>query len=82
MKAETRQTKISLDWGSIYHVLFGLLAVLLNMEYLFTVIFLVKQFGDAYFLGEDWADTSGDIVEYVIGLIIGLCLKWVGVLHT
>jgi hypothetical protein len=52
------------------------------MEYLFTAIFLVKQLGDAYFLGEDWADTSGDIVEYVIGLIIGLWLKWAGILHT
>ena len=80
--SRTRQTKVSLDWGSIIHILFGLLATMLNMEYLFTAIFLVKQLGDAYFLGEDWADTSGDIVEYVIGLIIGLCLKWVGILHT
>jgi hypothetical protein len=80
--SRTRQTIISLDWGSVFHVLFGFWAVLLNMEYLFTAIFLVKQFGDAYFLGEDWGETSGDIVEYVIGLIIGLWLKWVGILHT
>jgi hypothetical protein len=80
--SKTRQTKISLDWGSMFHVLLGFWAVLLNMEYLFTAIFLVKQLGDAYFLGEDWAETSGDIVEYVIGLMIGLWLKWVGILNT
>jgi hypothetical protein len=70
-----RITAIRPDFGSVAHVVFGLLAALLYAEYLFTAIFLVKQLGDALLAGEDWAETSGDLVEYAIGLVAGLFLR-------
>jgi len=70
-----RITVLKPDLGSVAHVIFGLLAALLHAEYLFTAIFLVKQVGDALLAGEDWAETSGDLVEYSVGLVAGLFLR-------
>jgi hypothetical protein len=70
-----RITSIRPDLGSVAHVVFGLLAALLHAEYLFTAIFLVKQLGDALLAGEDWAEASGDLAEYAIGLVAGLFLR-------
>jgi hypothetical protein len=70
-----RATKVSVDWGSVAHVAYGFLAALLHAEYLFTAIFLVKQLGDALLAGEDWAEASGDLAEYSVGLVAGLFLR-------
>ena len=70
--SRARATEVSADWGSVAHVLYGFLAALLHVEYLFTAIFLVKQVGDVLLTGEDWSETSGDIVEYSVGLVVGL----------
>jgi hypothetical protein len=31
--------------------------------------------GDALLAGEDWADASGDLAEYSVGLVAGLFLR-------
>lgn len=66
--------KIGLDWGSLVHVVFGLLAALLHQEWLSTIIFLFKQAVDLYG-GEESSETSGDVAEYTIGLVSGLVVK-------
>jgi hypothetical protein len=70
-----RVTSVRPDLGSVAHVVFGLLAALLRAEGLFTAIFLVKQVGDALLAGEDWAEASGDLAEYSVGLVAGLFLR-------
>jgi len=72
----SRETRLSWDLGSLAHILYGVAAALLHAEYLFTTIFLVKQLGDALLLKEDWAETSGDMVEYVVGLSAGLAFRY------
>jgi hypothetical protein len=64
------KTKISFDLGTIAHLIFGFLAVFLHYEFLFTLTFIFKQVIDVYG-GEDVEKTSGDIVEYCIGLVAG-----------
>jgi len=66
----SRRTSVRLDFGSVVHVVFGFLAAILHQEWLLTTIFLVKQILD--FLDcEDAAETSGDIVEFVAGMLLG-----------
>jgi len=55
------------------HLIFGILAPIFN-PWLFSTIFLVKQVLDWRSGKERWKDTSRDIVEYSIGLIIGYAL--------
>jgi len=64
------KTDISLDWGTLVHFVFGLLAVFLGYEYLFSAIFCLKQLID-YHAGEDYGETSGDIAEFALGLVVG-----------
>jgi hypothetical protein len=67
-------TEIDLNWGSFIHIVFGLLAVFLRQEWLFTIIFLFKQ-GVDLFGGEASSECSGDVAEYCIGLVTGLLLR-------
>ena len=67
-------TKTNFDLGSIIHYFFGFLAVILGHEYLFTIVFIIKQLGDAFLTKEDWSETSGDIIEYMAGFITGVIL--------
>jgi hypothetical protein len=67
-------TTIDLNFGSLVHVVFGLIAVFLRQEWLFTVIFLFKQ-GVDLVGGEASSECSGDVAEYACGLIIGLLLR-------
>ena len=67
-------TEIKLDWGSIIHLIFGMMAILLRQEWLFTVIFLFKQAIDVYG-GEPTEEASGDIAEYCTGLTAGMLAK-------
>lgn len=64
------KTDISLDWGTLIHFVFGLLAILLSYEYLFSAIFCLKQLID-YHARENYGETSGDIVEFASGLVVG-----------
>jgi len=70
----TRGTEITLDFGTIFHFLFGFLGGVLDASYLFAGIFLFKQFWD-FKEGEEWAETSGDIAEFSSGLVAGLIMK-------
>jgi len=67
---QSLRTVVRMDLGSVVHVICGHLAVLFRQEWLLTVIFLVKQILDV-FDGEDVAETSGDIAEFVFGMMIG-----------
>jgi hypothetical protein len=61
--------RIKLDLGSIIHVIYGILAVVLHSEILFTVLFIAKQAIDLYG-EEDPSETSTDLVEYAAGIVI------------
>lgn len=65
--------KLSLRaFGSdLAHVAWGISAVAFGQLWLFTTIFLVKQVMDWATSKEGWNKTSGDIVEYCAGIIIG-----------
>jgi len=67
-------TQVIFDLGTIFHFLFGFLGGILDASYLFAGIFLFKQFWD-FKEGEEWAETSGDIVEFSSGLVVGLIVK-------
>jgi len=69
-----KATEITFDLGTIAHFLFGFLGGVLDVSYLFTGIFVFKQYMD-WRTGEDWPETSGDIAEFSTGLIIGLIVK-------
>lgn len=70
-----KKTKITPDLGTFFHALFGFLSVILGREWLFTIIFIIKQVVlDCYFGHEDFGITSGDLAEYSAGLIMGLIL--------
>ncbi|MEM1928978.1 MAG: hypothetical protein QXH81_03325 [Thermofilaceae archaeon] len=68
------KTCIGLDWGSLVHAAFGILAVLLGFEWIATLIFLVKQLVDLYG-GEEACETAGDMAEYALGLTVGYALR-------
>jgi hypothetical protein len=56
--------------SDIVHVLFGVLAPLLNQEWLLTLIYITYQLID--FIGdEDIKEIKNDIIEYAVGLLIG-----------
>jgi hypothetical protein len=58
----------------IVHVLFGVLASLFNHEWLFTTIYLFYQLID--FIGDkDVKEVKNDIIEYVVGLVIGFFVR-------
>jgi len=71
LKRRILKTVVTKSFGTIVHVCYGVLAGILHQEWLFTIIFLFKQFLDVY-NGENPAVTSGDIASYALGLIIGL----------
>jgi len=58
----------------IGHVFYGITAGILCPE-LMTLIFLFKQYCDWKSQKETWKDTSRDITEFCIGLILGLILR-------
>jgi hypothetical protein len=60
--------------SDIAHVLFGLLASLLNQEWLFTLIYITYQLVDLIG-GESPEELKGDIVEYALGLLAGLLVE-------
>jgi hypothetical protein len=60
--------------SDIAHVLFGLLASLLNQEWLFTAIYLFYQLVDLIG-GESPEEVKRDIVEYALGLLVGLFVR-------
>ena len=72
--AQPLKTKITLDGGTLVHFIFGLLALLLDQAWLFTVIFLTKQMIDLAWGHEEPSETGGDIAEYSLGVVIGLVL--------
>jgi len=71
---KAKGTEITLGFASIAHFFFGFLGGVLDASYLFTGIFLFKQFWD-FKEGEEWAETSGDIAEFASGLVVGLIVK-------
>lgn len=73
MRIQISKAEISLDWESAAHFIFGILAVFLSREWLFTAIFALKQCID-YHSGEDSSEVGGDIVEFVAGIILALIL--------
>ena len=74
MRIRIRGTKVDINWGTLIHVLFGLLAVFLHQEWVFTVIFLFKQYVDLHG-GEASDECSGDIAEYSVGLVLGILVR-------
>jgi len=58
----------------IGHVFYGIAAGVLYPE-LMTLIFLFKQYFDWKSHKEAWKDTSRDITEFSIGLILGFILR-------
>jgi hypothetical protein len=64
------KTRISFNLGTIAHLIFGFLAVFFHYEFLFTLTFIFKQIIDVYG-GEETEETSGDIAEYCIGIVVG-----------
>jgi len=72
------RTKLTLDWGTLAHLVWGLLACLLDQLWLFSLLYVLKQIGD-FHAGEPWEETSGDLVEYSGALVAGLILRQVGV---
>jgi len=72
---DIRQTKITLDLGTVFHVLFGVLAVVLGREWLFSSFFVIKQMIDLIWGGEEPAETSGDLVEYLVGFCVALLIR-------
>jgi len=67
-------TRVIFDLETIFHFLFGFLGGILDASYLFTGIFVFKQYMD-WRTSEDWPETSGDIAEFSTGLIAGLIAK-------
>lgn len=65
---------IDLNWGTLIHVIFGLLAAFLRQECLFTLIFLFKQVVDLIG-GESSSECSGDVAEYTIGLVVAMLIR-------
>jgi len=72
---DIRQTKITLDLGTVFHALFGVLAVVLGRELLFSSFFVIKQMIDLIWGGEEPAETSGDLVEYLVGFCVALLIR-------
>ena len=71
-----RKTRITRDWGLLFHFLFGFLATFLGHPWLFTLIFLFKQLIlDLMAGGEDPSIVSGDLAEYSAGLVAGAIAK-------
>jgi len=68
-------TKLTLDRGTLAHVLFGLLGPILGYPELFTAVFCVKQVGDYLWSREEWPESAGDITEFSAGLVVGLIAK-------
>jgi len=69
-----RPKATEIDFGTFAHFLFGFLGGILDASYLFTGIFVFKQYMD-WRAGEDWPETSGDIAEFSSGLVFGLIVK-------
>jgi Na+-driven multidrug efflux pump len=65
-------TEIDLGFGSLVHVVFGIVATIFGKELVFSLLFIVKQIIDLVG-GENPNETSGDIAEYACGLVLG-CL--------
>jgi hypothetical protein len=60
--------------SDLAHVLFGVLAPLLNQEWLFTLLYVFYQLID--FIGdEDIKEIKNDIIEYAVGLLIGFFMR-------
>ena len=72
-----RKTRITRDWGLLFHFLFGFFATFLGHPWLFTLIFLFKQLIlDLIAGGEDPSIVSGDLAEYSAGLVAGALVRF------
>jgi len=63
-------TKLS----NIVHTLYGFIGALLGYEWLFTTIYILYQLVD-YYHSRDYEEVKEDIVEYTLGLILGIIVK-------
>jgi len=71
--------KVFDDRYSIIHVFYGIIAYLIE-PITFTLLFIAYEFVE---YAETYEDKKGDIIEYVIGLILGYIIKnWVGLCIT
>jgi hypothetical protein len=61
--------------SDIAHFALGLLASLLNQEWLFTLIYITYQLVD-YYCEKNCKELKEDIVEYALGLLLGLFARW------
>ena len=56
------------------HFLYGFIGALLGCEWLFTTIYILYQLVD-YYHSRDYEEVKEDIVEYTLGLILGIIVK-------
>lgn len=61
-----------IDYRDVIHFMFGVLAVLLGREMVFTLIFMFYQMFERF---ESDRAKLGDVIEYTIGLLTGIFIK-------
>lgn len=61
--------------SDVFHVLLGVVSVLLGVHIPMTVIYCMYQYVD-YTAGEPAEDVSMDMVEYGLGLVLGAVVRW------
>lgn len=63
------------DLGSLAHFAFGIVAVALDVLWLFSLIFLFLQASDLIWERESPSETELDTAEYAAGVIAGLVVR-------
>lgn len=77
MASTRRAFRVGLDLGSVVHALVGFLVAYLDALVAIAVAeaYVAYQLLD-FWSGEDAAETRGDLVEFIAGLVCGLLLRW------
>jgi hypothetical protein len=60
--------------SDIIHIMYGFIGAMLNYEYLFTTIYMIYQVVD-YYHNRDFEEIKKDIIEYIVGLTLGVIVK-------